>query len=348
MPAMPGMWRPAARAAWSVMAPAWRDSRLVERPSQRMRCVWTRAAPACHPSWIAPAALTRGAALRGPAEAHGRTCRRHAAGSSASRAAADDPYEVLGVPRSAPLDEVKAAYRRLALRWHPDRNPADSAKAEAEFKRVSKAYSVLSDPAKREHFDRFGSDTADGAAPAWGGQGRPLTEEEAAMIFKQMFGDKPLHDIIREMEEVVEQQSGQMSAREEELRGQVGRLRAEAQAFAAQAALHRRGSREEKQLHQLAAARAKQADQIEQSLALVQLQHLEQRSQARFAMSRLRMLDPRVRAQNTVRVCVAWGAALGSYFVLHNTLLYSLCTGLAASFVVRLAFGLLRRFRPPR
>lgn len=66
-----------------------------------------------------------------------------------------DYYEVLGVPRGATPEEIKQAYRKLAMRYHPDRNPGDSS-AEAKFKEVSEAYHVLSDPTRRAHYDRFG------------------------------------------------------------------------------------------------------------------------------------------------------------------------------------------------
>lgn len=66
-----------------------------------------------------------------------------------------DYYEVLGVDRSASADEIKAAYRKLALRYHPDRNPGD-AEAEEKFKEASEAYACLSDPEKKAKYDRFG------------------------------------------------------------------------------------------------------------------------------------------------------------------------------------------------
>ena len=66
-----------------------------------------------------------------------------------------DYYEVLGVQRAASSDELKKAYRRLAMRYHPDRSP-DDPEAEAKFKEVKEAYEVLSDEGKRAAYDRFG------------------------------------------------------------------------------------------------------------------------------------------------------------------------------------------------
>lgn len=68
----------------------------------------------------------------------------------------EDLYQTLGVPRTASAEEIKKAYRALALKYHPDRNPGDKA-AEDMFKRVSAAYSVLGDETKRAQYDRFGS-----------------------------------------------------------------------------------------------------------------------------------------------------------------------------------------------
>lgn len=67
-----------------------------------------------------------------------------------------NPYQVLGVERNATQDEIKSAYRKLALRYHPDRNPGDQ-QAEERFKAVSEAYATLRDPESRARFDRFGN-----------------------------------------------------------------------------------------------------------------------------------------------------------------------------------------------
>lgn len=70
----------------------------------------------------------------------------------------DDYYRILGVEKSASTDDIKKAYRRLALKYHPDRNPSDKKGAEEKFKKISEAYAVLSDPEKRKQYDSFGSD----------------------------------------------------------------------------------------------------------------------------------------------------------------------------------------------
>src|SRR5438046_8730601 len=80
-----------------------------------------------------------------------------------------DYYEVLGVSRSASEDDVKKAYRKLALRYHPDRNPEDRHEAEERFKEISEAYQVLSDPERRSLYDRFGHAAFERGAPGAAG-----------------------------------------------------------------------------------------------------------------------------------------------------------------------------------
>jgi len=67
-----------------------------------------------------------------------------------------DFYEVLGVERTASLEEIKASYRKAALKWHPDRNPENKHEAEAKFRECTEAYSVLSDQEKRQIYDTYG------------------------------------------------------------------------------------------------------------------------------------------------------------------------------------------------
>jgi len=95
-----------------------------------------------------------------------------------------DYYEVLGVSKSASADEIKKAYRRLAMKHHPDRNKDDDA-AEARFKEAKEAYEVLKDTEKRAAYDRFGHDGLRGAAGGQGGFGA----EGFGDIFGDVFGD---------------------------------------------------------------------------------------------------------------------------------------------------------------
>jgi molecular chaperone DnaJ len=67
-----------------------------------------------------------------------------------------DPYSILGVSKSATVDEIKKAYRKLAMQYHPDKNQGDK-KAEAKFKEISVAYEILGDAKKRKEYDTFGS-----------------------------------------------------------------------------------------------------------------------------------------------------------------------------------------------
>ncbi len=97
---------------------------------------------------------------------------------------ARNPYDVLGVPRDADLDEIKRAYRRLAMECHPDRNPGDRA-AEERFKDLTIAYEVLSSPEKRERYDRWGtSDGAPDLSDIFGGFGL----DDAMRAFMENFG----------------------------------------------------------------------------------------------------------------------------------------------------------------
>src|SRR5580658_2437110 len=93
-----------------------------------------------------------------------------------------DYYEVLGVARDATPEQLKAAYRKLAMQYHPDRNNGDKA-AEEKFKEVGEAYSVLSDPQKRQRYDAYGH-VADGAQPDFGN----FSFDSAFDLFDMFFG----------------------------------------------------------------------------------------------------------------------------------------------------------------
>jgi molecular chaperone DnaJ len=96
----------------------------------------------------------------------------------------DDYYELLGVPRDVDSGTLKKAYRRLALQYHPDRNPDDPA-AEEQFKAVSEAYEVLSDTEKREIYDRYGKDGLN--SQGYGGGFSDVSD--IFSHFGDMFGD---------------------------------------------------------------------------------------------------------------------------------------------------------------
>uniref|UniRef100_A0A2K5NP85 J domain-containing protein n=1 Tax=Cercocebus atys TaxID=9531 RepID=A0A2K5NP85_CERAT len=103
-----------------------------------------------------------------------------------------DYYEVLGVPRQASTEAIKRAYRKLALKWHPDKNPENKEEAERRFKQVAEAYEVLSDAKKHDVYDRYGEAGAEGSCAV----GRPFEDpfeyifsfRDPAEVFREFFG----------------------------------------------------------------------------------------------------------------------------------------------------------------
>ncbi|MEI9934353.1 MAG: DnaJ domain-containing protein [Ferruginibacter sp.] len=94
-----------------------------------------------------------------------------------------DFYEILGVSKSATQDEIKKAYRKVAMQFHPDRNPGDKV-SEEKFKEAAEAYEILSDADKRAQYDRFGHNAfGPGRNANHGGAGMDMND-----IFSQ-FGD---------------------------------------------------------------------------------------------------------------------------------------------------------------
>jgi len=99
-----------------------------------------------------------------------------------------DYYEVLGVARSATADEIKSAYRKLAMKYHPDRNPGDK-QAEELFKEAAEAYDVLHDPEKRQRYDQFGHQAFEGGAGGGYGAGG-MNMDDIFSMFGDLFGGR--------------------------------------------------------------------------------------------------------------------------------------------------------------
>lgn len=96
-----------------------------------------------------------------------------------------DYYEILDIPRTAGPDEIKKAYRKMALKYHPDKNPNDPT-SEAKFKEAAEAYEVLSDQEKRRRYDQYGHDGVKGMP---GGGGFNMSMEDIFSQFGDIFGD---------------------------------------------------------------------------------------------------------------------------------------------------------------
>lgn len=104
--------------------------------------------------------------------------------------AKEDYYKLLGVDRNASDAEIKKSYRRMAMKFHPDRNKDNPDEAEAKFKQIKEAYEVLSDPKKRSAYDQFGHagvDASMGGGP--GGFGGGFSGESFSDVFGDVFGD---------------------------------------------------------------------------------------------------------------------------------------------------------------
>ncbi|XP_018427046.1 PREDICTED: dnaJ homolog subfamily B member 2 [Nanorana parkeri] len=113
-----------------------------------------------------------------------------------------DYYEILGVPRNTSQDDIKRAYRKLALKWHPDKNPDNKELAEKKFKDIAEAYEVLSDAGKRETYDRYGKAGFSGPEPRSSSGGCRFHEyaytfRSPEEVFQEFFGGRdPFSDFF--------------------------------------------------------------------------------------------------------------------------------------------------------
>ena len=104
-----------------------------------------------------------------------------------------DYYEVLEVSKNASADEIKKAYRKQAIKYHPDKNPGDK-EAEEKFKEAAEAYEVLSDPQKRQRYDQFGHAGVNGGAGGFGGGG--MSMDDIFSHFGDIFGGSGFGDFF--------------------------------------------------------------------------------------------------------------------------------------------------------
>ena len=100
-----------------------------------------------------------------------------------------DYYEVLGVDKNASANDIKKAYRKLAIQYHPDKNPGDK-EAEEKFKEAAEAYGVLSDPDKKARYDQFGFEGLGGAGGAGGFSGAGMDINDIFSMFGDIFGGR--------------------------------------------------------------------------------------------------------------------------------------------------------------
>nr|XP_046227413.1 dnaJ homolog subfamily B member 6b isoform X3 [Scatophagus argus] len=105
-------------------------------------------------------------------------------------------YQILGVQKNATPEDIKKAYRKLALKWHPDKNPDNKEEAERRFKELSEAYEVLSDENKRSIYDRYGKEGLSGGGGGGGGGhfdhfgGGGFTFRNPEDVFREFFGGR--------------------------------------------------------------------------------------------------------------------------------------------------------------
>ncbi|XP_043234287.1 dnaJ homolog subfamily B member 6-like isoform X2 [Amphibalanus amphitrite] len=144
-----------------------------------------------------------------------------------------DYYRTLDVPKSATVEQIKKAYRKLALKWHPDKNPNNKDEATRRFKDISEAYEVLSDDKKRKTYDRYGKDGVRSGGPSpsaphhhhFSGQHAGGFDDDFFFshhafrdpndVFREFFGGDPLADLLDDLltSGLMEPRAGRRAAR---------------------------------------------------------------------------------------------------------------------------------------
>lgn len=120
-----------------------------------------------------------------------------------------DYYEVLGVKRDADPKSIKSAYRKLALKWHPDKNPDDRAGAEIKFREVAEAYEVLSNEEQRKKYNQFGHGGPSGGGGGFDSSGFGGGFKDPKDVFKDFFGDQdPFADFSKFFDNIQEETVG--------------------------------------------------------------------------------------------------------------------------------------------
>ncbi|XP_067007764.1 dnaJ homolog subfamily B member 6 [Anabrus simplex] len=117
-----------------------------------------------------------------------------------------DYYSILGIPQNATDADVKRAYRKMALKWHPDKNPNNLEEANKKFKEISEAYEVLSDEKKRRIYDKYGKDGISSTPSGHRRRSRSsndfdfmFTFRDPEEVFKEFFRSSPFQDLFSEI-----------------------------------------------------------------------------------------------------------------------------------------------------
>mmetsp|Transcript_47098 Transcript_47098/g.105671 ORF Transcript_47098/g.105671 Transcript_47098/m.105671 type:complete len:343 (-) Transcript_47098:11-1039(-) len=261
--------------------------------------------------------------------------------SSASRASQpEDFYDILGLDRNATDEQIKKAYRQLALKWHPDRHTENKKEAEEKFKQVAKAYSVLSDEKQRSMYDS-GHSAAQFHQGAAGSTG-----EDPVEIFRRMFGNKSLDEIVREMQNAANADMSKSQEQIAEMRIQVDTLAEELKDAEVMVA-HARGQRDLIHWQREVIKRGNTLRHAQHQLQMSKIRAAVRENDYRSLIQKMRQLDPRFRAADRVRRVLVWGSVLGAWTYWGFSIFGAVMFGVMVNFFSRIAIGLLSHFYGP-